>query len=38
MRNRVAHGYFTVDVGIVWKTVEVDLPELERAIRRILAA
>jgi len=28
MRNAVAHGYFKVDLEIVWKTVESDLPKL----------
>lgn len=35
MRNALAHGYFKVDLGIVWKTVERDLPELERVIRAL---
>jgi uncharacterized protein with HEPN domain len=26
MRNALAHGYFKVDLAIVWKTVETDLP------------
>ena len=29
MRNAVAHGYFKVDLEIVWKTIEDDLPQLE---------
>lgn len=29
MRNRLSHGYFTVDLELVWKTVERDIPELE---------
>jgi uncharacterized protein with HEPN domain len=28
MRNALAHGYFTVDLDIVWATVHADLPEL----------
>lgn len=28
-RNALAHGYFKVDLDVVWKTVERDLPELE---------
>jgi uncharacterized protein with HEPN domain len=36
MRNRVSHGYFSVDLEIVWKTVRSDVPELERQISRIL--
>jgi uncharacterized protein with HEPN domain len=29
MRNRLAHGYFSVDMMIVWKTVQRDLPNLQ---------
>ena len=36
MRNRVAHGYFTVDLEIVWKTVQLDLPELRHMIEPLL--
>lgn len=35
MRNRVSHGYFSVDLGIVWKTVQRDMPELERKILQL---
>lgn len=28
MRNRVAHGYFDVDVDVVWDTVQTSLPAL----------
>jgi uncharacterized protein with HEPN domain len=35
MRNRVSHGYFTVDLEIVWKTIEKDLPELQQQIQKI---
>lgn len=28
MRNRIAHGYFEVDLDIVWDTVQKALPEL----------
>ncbi len=28
MRNAVAHGYFKVDLEVVWKTIESDLPKL----------
>jgi uncharacterized protein with HEPN domain len=28
-RNALAHGYFKIDLDVVWKTVERDLPELE---------
>lgn len=35
MRNRVSHGYFAVDLNIVWQTVQSDLPVLERQIARL---
>ena len=28
MRNRIAHGYFDVDLEIVWETVGASLPKL----------
>ncbi len=37
MRNRVSHGYFTVDLEIVWKTIKRDIPELEEQAKRLLA-
>jgi uncharacterized protein with HEPN domain len=36
MRNRVSHGYFQVDLEIVWKTIHIDLLELHTQIRRLL--
>jgi uncharacterized protein with HEPN domain len=36
MRNRLIHGYFDVDLDIVWKTVEEDVPSLVRELERIL--
>ena len=36
MRNQLAHGYFAIDLDLVWKVVERDIPalrvELEAAI------
>lgn len=32
MRNRIAHGYFDLDMNIVWETVRVALPELLRSL------
>lgn len=34
MRNRVTHGYMTLDVPLVWKTIQGDLPSLEKRIPR----
>ena len=36
MRNALAHGYFNVDLDVVWKTIERDLPELEVMIEALL--
>jgi uncharacterized protein with HEPN domain len=35
MRNAVAHGYFKVDFEIVWRTIEIDLPELFQRVRNV---
>lgn len=32
MRNRIAHGYFAVNLDVVWDTVRTALPELSRQI------
>ena len=32
MRNALAHGYFTVGLGIVWQTVQNDLPALRAQV------
>ena len=32
MRNALAHGYFTVDLGIVWQTVQNDMPALRAQV------
>ena len=28
MRNRIAHGYFEINLDVVWDTVQIALPEL----------
>lgn len=28
MRNRIAHGYFEINLDVVWETVRVALPDL----------
>jgi uncharacterized protein with HEPN domain len=33
MRNAVAHGYYKVDLEIVWRTIETDLPSLRAAVQ-----
>lgn len=36
MRNTLAHGYFKVDLAIVWKTLENDLPELHTQAKSLI--
>ena len=38
MRNQVSHGYFAVDIDIVWSTVQTYLPDLERKLSRLKSA
>ena len=35
MRDRLIHGYFGVDVSILWETITTDLSELNKQIRKI---
>lgn len=35
MRNRIYHGYFSIDFEIIWNTIERDLPYLEQQIREV---
>jgi uncharacterized protein with HEPN domain len=36
MRNALAHGYFLVDVEIVWKTIHSDLPGMTAQILQMM--
>ena len=36
MRNRMAHGYFDIDLDVVWETVQASLPVLLRQIIEIV--
>lgn len=33
MRNRIAHGYFEINLDVVWDTVQTALPELLERLR-----
>lgn len=33
MRNRIAHGYFEINLDTVWETVQTALPELLRQLQ-----
>lgn len=35
MRNRIAHGYFEINLDVVWETVKAALPELLERLRAV---
>lgn len=37
MRDRLIHGYSSVDLDIVWRVTQVELPALAAAIERLLS-
>jgi len=36
LRNQLTHGYWTVDLEILWNVIEKDVPELRVQIARVL--
>ena len=36
MRNALSHGYFRVDLEIVWYTIHTNLPQLHTQIKQLL--
>ena len=38
MRDKLIHDYFGVDLQVVWKTLQIDLPPLKRVIEEIIQA
>ena len=38
LRNRLIHGYDTIDLDRLWEVLTVDIPELAANLERILAA
>jgi uncharacterized protein with HEPN domain len=38
MRDRLIHGYFGVDYGIVWDVVKNKIPVLHQAIKEVVEA
>jgi len=38
MRNILVHGYFEIDLDVVWSVVENDLPDLKAKIQALLAS
>jgi uncharacterized protein with HEPN domain len=35
MRNRMAHGYFDINLDTVWETMQTSLPDFEEKLRKI---
>lgn len=38
MRNRLAHGYFEIDLDVVWNTVALELPALRDALSAVITS
>ena len=38
MRNRIAHGYFAINLEVVWDTVQTALPELLKQLPAVRQA
>jgi uncharacterized protein with HEPN domain len=36
MRNRMAHGYFEINLDIVWDTVLVSIPSMKKQVEKLL--
>jgi uncharacterized protein with HEPN domain len=38
MRNQLSHGYFVIDLDVVWKVIERDIPVLRKELEAAIAA
>ncbi|WP_418647457.1 DUF86 domain-containing protein [Thauera butanivorans] len=38
MRNRLSHGYWTIDLAVVWQVIQRDLPTLKEQLKQCRAA
>ncbi len=36
MRDKLIHGYFGVDLKVVWDTIKIDIPDLKPLIKKML--
>jgi uncharacterized protein with HEPN domain len=36
MRDKVIHGYFSLDIDIVWKVIMKDIPPLKKHVMKII--
>jgi len=37
MRNLLVHEYFGVDIDVLWRTIQEDLPRLKSQIKTIIS-
>ena len=37
MRNQLSHGYFAIDLDVVWKVIERDIPSLRKELEAVIA-
>jgi uncharacterized protein with HEPN domain len=37
-RNRLSHGYFDIDAGVIWSTATKDVPEFAEQVRSVIEA
>jgi uncharacterized protein with HEPN domain len=37
MRNQLSHGYFAIDLDVVWKVIERDIPNLRKELEAAIA-
>lgn len=35
MRNRLIHGYFGTSLKLVWQTIQINVPDLERKLNQL---
>src|SRR5208337_3517830 len=38
MRNQLSHGYFAIDLDVVWKVIERDIPSLRIELEAVITA
>jgi uncharacterized protein with HEPN domain len=38
MRNRIVHDYFEIDLEVVWRTVQMDLPLLRQQVSVLITS
>jgi uncharacterized protein with HEPN domain len=36
MHNRLTHGYFDVNLDVVWETIQTDTPDLIKILKKII--